>query len=103
VAAYNAALMDPEEERLPLLSNLGLCHLKLSQPQLALSSLQDALSEETALQDYPKLATKAAVRLIQAYEAVGDEAGKAQAVASLRRFMNTKGGYEPAHAHLLRV
>ena len=94
VAAYNAALMDPEEERLPLLSNLGLCHLKLSQPQLALSSLQDALSEETALQDYPKLATKAAVRLIQAYEAVGDEVRARITLAAAR----TKARLNPQHA-----
>jgi tetratricopeptide (TPR) repeat protein len=50
VAAYEEALANPTELRLPLLSNLGRCHTKLGAPDLAVARLREALALGTELQ-----------------------------------------------------
>ena len=69
-AAYKAALEDPTENRLPLLSNLGLCHLKMHAPAAAVRVLSEALTLTPDLHASPKLATKVAARAYQAHEAM---------------------------------
>ena len=91
VARYTAALDDPTEERLPLLSNLGLCHLRLRQASHAVAPLTEALTLTSELFLSPKLATKAAARLHEAYVAVGDQVGTRRALADLRFFLQRSG------------
>lgn len=66
VAAYKEALEDPDEDRLPLLSNLGLCLMKLRQFEAATTVLTEATSLTASMHAAPELATKAAARLFEA-------------------------------------
>ena len=91
-AMYRAALDDPNEQRLPLLSNLGFCHLKLRQASRAVAPLTEALALTDELFASPKLATKAAARLYEAYFIVGDPTGTRRALADLRFYSQRGGG-----------
>jgi len=91
-AMYRAALDDPNEQRLPLLSNLGFCHLRLRQASHAVAPLTEALALTDELFASPKLATKAAARLYEAYFIVGDPAGTRRALADLRFYSQRGGG-----------
>ena len=44
LAAYEQALSGPNELRLPLLANIGLCHIRLGAPKLAVARLCEALT-----------------------------------------------------------
>ena len=91
VTAYEACLTDPDEDRLPVLSNLGLCYLKLNEHALAVARLREALSLTRSLFAAPKLASKAAARLYEAYGA-SESTAKRQALFDLRFYMNKDGG-----------
>ena len=91
-AMYTAALDDPTEQRLPLLSNLGLCYLRLRQASHAVAPLTEALTLTDELFASPKLATKAAARLYEAYFIGSDPAGMRRALADLCFFVQRGGG-----------
>lgn len=86
VAAYKSCLKNPDEDRLPVLANLGLCYLKLDDRASAVERLSEALTLTQSLFATPKLAVKAAARL---YEAHGTNESKAkrQALFDLRFYM----------------
>ena len=92
IAAYEKALEDPEEDRLPLLSNVGLCHLKRKEPAKALAFLREAMTLTVRLHASPKIATKAAARRYEAEVSLGDIAAMRAALADLRYYTRQPGG-----------
>lgn len=103
VVAYEAALADVvlDEDRLPLLSNLGFCHLKLAAPESSASSykvpaeldaardrLQAGLSLGAACFKSPVLAAKVAGRLLEAYRRAGDTSGERACIAECRFYQS---------------
>lgn len=91
VAAYEACLTDPDEDRLPVLSNLGLCYLKMSDRTAAVARLSEALALTPSLFASPKLAAKAAARLYEAHGTT-DSMARRLALYDLRFFMRRAGG-----------
>jgi hypothetical protein len=97
VIAYEACLSDPNEDRLPVLSNLGLCHAKMGQTESAIARLTEALDMTRSLFANAELAVKAAFRL---YEAIDDGDGsdatamkkKRRALYDLRYYARRNGG-----------
>ena len=86
VAAYQQALAVTVlgENRLPLLANLGLCHLRLAEPQAAREDLKESLALGVACYDNPGLALKAAGRLLEACDTLEDAGGSRAALAECR-------------------
>ena len=85
--AYMGCLGSNAEEQLPLLSNIGLCYLKLGDSAAAETYLMEAMNLTPALIMSPKIAAKAAQRLLEAYENLGDTAGQRRALCDLRFFL----------------
>ena len=99
-AAYEAALEITvlDENRLPLLANLGLCRLRLSEFAAAAECLAAALDLGVACYTAPNLAVKAAGRRLEACQQLGDEAGARAAVADCRFYLQRSremGGQAP--------
>ena len=99
-AAYEAALEITvlDENRLPLLANLGLCRLRLSDFAAAAECLAAALDLGVACYVAPNLAVKAAGRRLEACQQLGDEAGARAAIADCSFFLQRsreKGGLAP--------
>ena len=99
-AAYEAALEITvlDENRLPLLANLGLCRLRLSEFAAAAECLAAALDLGVACYAAPNLAVKAAGRRLEACQQLGDEAGARAAVADCRFYLQRSremGGQAP--------
>lgn len=92
IAAYEVALEDPDEDRLPLLSNVGLCLLKQKQPAKALVFLCEAMILTVRLHASPKVATKAAARRYEAEVLLNNAAGMRAALADLRYYTRQPGG-----------
>ena len=98
VAAYEKALLEAPvgAERLTLLSNLGLCNMKLSTPRVAADRLAEALRMHVVCYANPGLAAKVAARLMQACEALGDEAGRRAALSDCRIYLSVPGVTAPS-------
>jgi tetratricopeptide (TPR) repeat protein len=99
--AYEAALHDArlDENKLPLLSNLGFCHLKLGAPAAAAPHLLEALRLGGACFTTPVLAAKVAGRYLEAIRALSDSKGERAAIAEARfysRIAVSKGLKPPA-------
>ena len=123
VVAYEAALAEAvlDENRLPLLSNLGLCHLKLAAAEVgahftrddceilnqelaaARTRLLEGLSLGSACFSAPVLAAKVAGRLLEACHRAGDTAGERAAVAECRFYVSVaiERGLKPPAVELL--
>jgi len=88
-AAYEGALAVTvlDENRLPLLANLGLCRLRLSEFAAAAEGLAVALDLGVACYAAPNLALKAAGRRLEACQQLGDEAGARAAIADCSFFL----------------
>ena len=114
MAAYECLLESVADDhaRLPLLANLGACHLKNGgqwgdpkHSKLALPYLEEALRLRRACYANPRLATKVAARLVEVYDGpisidfeivpckvVNDPASRRRAVAELRFHVSYPGG-----------
>ena len=113
VVAYKAALAEAvlDEDRLPLLSNIGFCHLKLAAPEPGTNfkvqaELQEAsecllrgLALGAACFHSPVLGAKVAGRFLEVCRRTGDFAGERAAVAECHFYMSValeKGLKPPA-------
>ena len=105
VVAYEAALATAvlDENRLPLLSNIGFCHLKLSAPEAgakytvqheldaARARLLEGLALGAACFSAPVLGAKVAGRLLEVCRRAGDAAGERAAIAECRFYVSAAG------------
>ena len=84
--AYERALAATvlAENRLPLLSNLGLCRKQTANPDAARDCFNAALALGAACYEAPGLALKAAGRLLEICSELGDEPGSRAALAECR-------------------
>ena len=106
--AYEKLVANAENDdaKLVLLSNLGLCHIKLKQPVAAVAALEEALGLTRACYAAPRLATKVSARLLEAQEEAAGHLSDADAAVSRRaavaeaRFYS---GYPGGHVKGLRL
>ena len=96
-AAYESALASTRlpENRLALLSNLGLCQLRLGEASAALGWLSQTASLGQACLESPSLAVKACARRLEACRSLDDASGARAAVADAafyRRLALARGG-----------
>jgi hypothetical protein len=117
VVAYEAALAETllAENRLPLLSNLGFCHLKLGAPEAganfkvpheltaASECLLAGLKLGTACFQAPVLGAKVAGRQLEVSRRAGDAAGERAAAAECRFYISVaeEKGLKPPTVDLL--
>ena len=93
-AAYSSVLADDgtaEDDRLAVLSNLGLVHFKLGDCAAALAALREGLGMSPACHRNAGLAVKIAARLMSTCDALGDGAGTRAALADCRFFLALPG------------
>lgn len=119
VVAYEAALAEAilDEDRLPLLSNIGFCHLKLAAPEPGTNFKVDAelhLARECFLRGLalgaacfrsPVLGAKVAGRYLDVCRRTGDHVGERMAVAECRFYTSVavKKGLKPPALELPKL
>ena len=94
--AFGVAQLD--ENKLPLLANLGLCNLRLACPDAAADCLGLALTFGAACYASPNVALKAAGRRLEACQRLGDKPGERAAIATCHFYRLRsleKGGAAP--------
>lgn len=89
IVAYKAALESTVlgENRLPLLSNLSLCHLKDDDLKASASCLTEALALGVACYASPGLAVKAAGRWVDVCSTMGNFKSERQAISDARFYL----------------
>ena len=90
VVAYEEALRACvlDEDQLPLLSNLGFCHLKLNDPAEACKRLLPALALGSACFKNPVLAAKVSGRFLEACRRLGDAKEERRAIADCHFYIS---------------
>ena len=90
VVAYEEALRGCvlDEDKLPLLSNLGFCHLKLNDPAEACKRLLPALALGSACFKNPVLAAKVSGRFLEACRRLGDAKEERRAIADCHFYIS---------------
>ena len=102
--ALSVAVLD--ENKLPLLANLGLCNLRLACPDAAADCLGRALRFGAACYTSPNVAFKAAGRRVEACQRLGDTPGERAAIADCHFYRLRsveKGGTAPPKLDLPEV